>query len=113
MAHEIEKLPVSAELLKYVHAHTRYAPETHSLYFSYYRSRVQESEGIVQDALGRLTCLEVLLSATNVTACIVCLVVAVVVMQARVHIDALSRGLLWSGRSGYGSTTACSTTCTT
>ena len=55
-------------------------------YFSYYRSRVQESEGIVQDALGRLTCLEVLLCATNLTPCIFCVVLAVVVMQApRTH----------------------------
>lgn len=61
MAHEIEKLPVSAELLKCssLPAVCGYFISTHCIRRSYYRTRVQESEGIVQDALGRLTCLEV------------------------------------------------------
>jgi hypothetical protein len=61
MAHEIEKLPVSAELLKCssLPAVCGYFISTHCIRRSYYRTRVQESEGIVQDALGRLTCLVV------------------------------------------------------
>ena len=62
MAHEIEKLPVSAELLKcccpLICSHHS-TGINHAYCCSYYRTRVQESEAIVQDSLARLTCLEV------------------------------------------------------
>ena len=82
-------------------------------YFSYYRSRVQESEGIVQDALGRLTCLEVLLCTTNLTPCIFCVVLAVVVIGLQPPSSLAHRVQLSSEKNEYGNTTACSTTSTT